>query len=374
MKVKDSEKVWFPTVTPGPEYRLDGDVLMEEANGTHDVPDARADEEPFCEADGTLVDDPDDPNAQLDEEPSCETDGALADDSNGREDVQDQDFVPSGSDDGEGEDEGDEGNRHRVHNPDETLPTPWSKNTLMIGEMEQLGICVDTAARVIVCISCASAVNPTSLTTHIKTVHPPLSTTSTFAEELVTKYELWPNVDRRPGFIIPAIHGLPVLRGFTSCNVCGYACESEQTMKRHLKKFKDCKGFGTERPVQTLLPGSGRLYFAVTIAPEPVEDPSQTPLDPVTYLTKKYAPTPFRDIPIESPRTPMDANHFLTLEKWDVYVRGKTGADIELAVRTRAPELRSEVRICMDRFADLIIKELGPLDPEKKRTMGDYVG
>jgi hypothetical protein len=97
-------------------------------------------------------------------------------------------------------------------------------------------------------------------------------------------------------------------------------------------------------------------------------------LDPLVYLKKKYAPIPFSDIPIKSLKTPRDAHHFLALEKWDVYVEGRTGAEITYAVREREPELRSEVRICVDRFAVDVTQKLSMADHQTKAAMGNYAG
>ena len=140
-----------------------------------------------------------------------------------------------------------------------------------------------------------------------------------------------------------------------------------------MKASQNCKSF-CSRPVQTFRPTTKRCYFGVVSEPECAEDSTKTPLDPLTYLRKKLAPTSFSDIPIGSPKSARDANRFLALEKWDLYVQGRTGAEIMDILREREPEFRKDVRVCVERFAANITLKLTKVDNEVRAAMGNYVG
>lgn len=249
----------------------------------------------------------------------------------------------------------------------------WSEDTVQTEAMARLGICVNTVARVIICMACASAIKPLELPEHLAKTHPPISTSTAYSQELVNTYDLRSDLDSRPGTIITAIYGLELVNGYLTCNNCGYACKSEKAMGRHMKNSKGCNTV-QERPVQTFRPSSKRSYFGVNLEPEPAEEAVGASLDPLTFLKKKFAPIPFSSIPIKSPKTSQDANHFLNLERWDLYVEGKTGAEIRDAVREREPELRNEVRICVERYAIDIVEKLIGVDHELRAAMADYTG
>ena len=255
----------------------------------------------------------------------------------------------------------------------DALKVGWSEDTVQTEAMAQLGLCVNTAARVVVCIACASAIRPCELTGHLAKTHPPMSTTASYSEELAATYNLRPEVDSRPGSIITAVYGLDLVAGYITCDTCGYAAMSGKAMAKHIRESEGCMTF-QPRPVQTFRPSSGRMYFGVNVEPAPADDLEGPSLDPLTHLTEKYAPVAFRHLPIKSAKTPRDANHFLNIEKWDLYVEGKTGAEITDIVREREPGLRAEVRVCVERFADQVVEKLAKVDHEPRAAMGDYVG
>ena len=258
----------------------------------------------------------------------------------------------------------------------EDMDTPkavWSEETIQTEAMARLGICVNTTARVIVCIACASVVKPCELPRHLAKSHSPMSTTTAFSEELVKAHDLRADADSRPGSIIQAIYGLDLVDGFITCDTCGYACKSDTAKATHTRQSKTCKGF-RERLVQTFRPSSKRMYFGVNLVPESADEPGATPLNIVAYLNKKFSPVPFSNLEIKSPKSPRDANHFLSIEKWDLYLEGKTGAQITQLLREREPEFRAIVRTCMDRFADNVVVKLVKADHEVRAAMGDYVG
>ena len=249
----------------------------------------------------------------------------------------------------------------------------WSEDTVQTETMAQLGICINTVARVIVCIQCAAVVKPLELPGHLAKSHPPILTSAEFSQELANTYDLRGNVETRPGFIITAIYGLPLIGGYLTCDTCGYACKSEKTMWRHTRQHEGCKTSRT-RPVQTFRPSSKRHHFGVSLEPQHAEESTSAALDPLTYLKSKFAPTPFSDVPIKSPESARDANHFLNLEKWDLYVQGSTGAEIMEVAREREPQLRDEVRTCVERFAADVTMKLGKVDHEVRAAMADYLG
>ena len=249
----------------------------------------------------------------------------------------------------------------------------WSADTIQTEAMARLGICVNTTARIVVCLACASAVKPLELPGHLAKTHPPIVASQEFALDLAKTYDLRSELDSRPETIISAIYGLEVIGGYLACDNCGYACKTQKEMGRHMKKLEGCVSWRA-RPVQAFRPSSKRHHFGVSLEQERTEDLAEESLDPVTYLKKKFAPTPYSDIPIESPASARDANHFLGIEKWDKYVRDHTGQEITSVVRERAPELRETVRTCVDRFALDVATKLSKVDHEVRAAMADYTG
>ena len=345
----------YPTPLPEPSIPgiLDEDAFMDEENVIDE--DALMDEDTFVDEDALMEDT--DPTLH----------DALAD-----EDIED-DFLTIDDDEDNAYDNNsnsDSGSQL----PDGRRPkAAWSEETVQTEAMARLGICVNTAARIVVCLACGSAIEPVKLHEHLVRIHPPISTTAAFAQELADAYNLRQDVESRPGTIIRAIYGLELVAGYLACDKCGYACKSKKAMARHILRSADCNTC-QERLVQTFRPSSKRLYFGVSLEPELAEESVEPSLDPVSYLKNKFAPIPFSNIPIKSAKNPRDANHFLNLEKWDLYVEGKTGAEIVQAVREREPELRAEVRICVERFAAKVVTALFAVGHEPRAAMGDYVG
>ena len=322
--------------------------------------------EDLMDADETLVDIEcaNNPDKSVEEESSSTADDDYIDDDD-NEDNEDNEDNDDNEDDEDDEDD-------HGHHPIADKPG-WTEDTIQTEAMARLGICINTAAKVIVCLACASAIKPLELPQHLARSHPPISASSTFSQELINTYGLHPDVDSRPGTIITAIYGLELVSGYLTCDNCGYASKTKKAMGRHTKEFEGCSTF-RERPVQTFRPTSKRMYFGVNVEPEPPEEVIDSSLDPLTYLKNKFSPVPFSNIPIKSPKTARDANHFLNLEKWDLYVQGKTGAEITHAVREREPDLRQEVRICVERYVEASVNKLNGVDSELRAAMGDYHG
>jgi len=283
-------------------------------------------------------------------------------------------FNASDDEDYEDGDEGDsdyepqsagEGDRSKIPRAE------WSEEMEQTEGMMKLGLCVNTALKVVICLGCRSVIKPSDLYHHVVKTHM-MPTTIPFCQELQATYDLQQDpYNARPGTIVKAIFGLDLFEGYITCDTCGYACGSKKAMQRHLKKSDECQTF-RKRYVQSFRSSSRRMYFGVRL--ESAEAPFGANLDPLAYLKKKFAPIPFSHIPIKSQGTGPDANHFLKIEKWDLYVEGKTGADIVFAVREREPELRSEVRICVERVAASVFQNLEAVDNEPRAAMGDYIG
>ena len=275
-----------------------------------------------------------------------------------------------GSDDDEDSEDGEMDNQPPDSDDNEEVPTvPWSDDTLQVGGMIGVGICVNTAAKVIVCIECQLVVKPSNLRGHLR-LHPLLRPSATLSQEL-EGYGLHENpLGSRPGTVITAIYGLKLTGGFFSCDNCGHACKSEKRIKVHAKKSAGCNSY-RQQYVQTFQPRSNRMYFGVKL--QDVHEEFEDPLDPAIYLRNKFAPVPFTHIPIQY-LEPRDTSNFLSLEKWGQYVEGRTGEQIKAAVRERDSELEAEVRTCVDRFADDAIQKLFGQDNEARGAMGDYLG
>ena len=189
----------------------------------------------------------------------------------------------------------------------------WSEEMDQTEEMMKVGLCVHVNIRIAICIECRSVIKPSDLHHHIVKTHS-MSATISFCEELQAKYHLQLDpYNVRPGSIINAIYGLDLVKGYTTCDSCGYACGTDKAMKRHIKASDTCKTY-RKRYVQTFQPSSNRMYFGVET--EPREDPAITALDPVVYLRKKFSPLAFCDIPIRSPKATSCGCHFFTLNAW----------------------------------------------------------
>ena len=311
---------------------------MEEGQDVYDyelsLDDTPMAEDRSCEADETLVEEPEDDSPSIDG------------------------------------DDGDE-DYHDDQDGNDKQNAPWSEETVQTEEMSRLGICVNTAARVVVCIACASVIKPLGLSLHFSKFHPSMSLPTAFCREVTDAYDLCKDpLQSRPGRIINAIYGLKLVDGYISCNTCGYACKTEHRIKIHIGKSRDCDSY-QPRYAQAFRSKSTRMFFGVSLLHTP--DVIQDLLDPVAYLRAKYAPLPFNQVPITCP-TPRDANHFLNLENWHKQLEGKTGVEIHQVVREREPELRREVREVMERYARDAIKSLEKLDHEAKGALGDYLG
>jgi len=248
----------------------------------------------------------------------------------------------------------------------------WTEEMVQTAEMAKLGICINTVAKVIVCLACSSVLRPSEFSQHLSSIHKPISSTPSFFEQLVETYGLRENLSSRPGAIITAIYGLNMFPGFLTCDDCGYACRTVNRITTHLSKSRGCETFSEKRLVQTFQPTSDRMYFGVE--PHPVADELNDPFDPFPHLKIKHAPPSFADIPITSPKSARDANNFLRSEPWLALVDGKKGRDIYDLVRERDPDLRQEVRICVERYAMTAGKALEDAGHEAGAAMADYVG
>jgi len=259
----------------------------------------------------------------------------------------------------------------RTEGQTEIAKAVWTEEMVQTEEMAGLGICVNSTARVIVCLACSSAIKPSEIRQHLRKHQLLSSTTDTFFQDLIKTYDLIEDpVRARPGRIITAIYGLELFTGFFSCDTCGHAYKLEKKAKQHVSRTPSCDSY-SRRYTQILRPSAKQGYFGVDLSSttEPIEDP----LDPLIYLEKKFAPPLFQQIPITCP-SPRDANHFLNLEHWNKHVEGRTGADLINVTREREPELRAEVRVAVERYARDAVKCLERVDNEFKKVIGDYLG
>jgi len=246
----------------------------------------------------------------------------------------------------------------------------WTSETIQTPEMEKVGIVVNTTAQVAICLSCKSVVKPKALHKHINYDHHPLAVTREFCSKLVQEYQLIGEPQRPQSIGLP-IFGLPIFLGYISCNTCGAAFQAKPSMVRHARENPSCsKGSSQKKPVQAYFPRSNRMYFAV-VPPPTTTTPN---LDPVTLIKKFYSPLPFESIPINPANNFRDANNFLRIEKWEEYVQGMTGEEIQEIIREREPELRESVRLIVKSYARDMIEKLDTTDHPVKVAIGDYNG
>lgn len=246
---------------------------------------------------------------------------------------------------------------------------PLTEDTVQTEEMQKAGIIVNTAMRIVICLGCRSVIQPASIYSHISRSHS-LPMTRRLCEKLTSTYKLHKN-PLRPGKIVNAIYGLDIFPDYMSCDNCGAAFQKDGSMTRHRRESSDChSATHARRYAQSYASNSGRMFFGVTLPPDPRPD---THADPIALLKKSYSPTPFHAIPIKVIGF-RDANHFLSIEKWLEYVEGMTGEQIWHIVRENEPDLREFVKGVVDSYAKEAVKSLGSADNSVKVAIGDYNG
>jgi orsellinic acid/F9775 biosynthesis protein OrsD len=149
--------------------------------------------------------------------------------------------------------------------------------------LAELGLLVNTQAKIIICSACGYAVGADHLATHMRTRHTLVRLPSGFGHQLVEKYgvkrlpERPPVHDGEPGM---AIRGLPTYAGFR-CAMCAYFCKKKASMLAHVRRDhggqggrrrEDTEGEGGPSPpppsmtpcrVQTIFSGLFTRYFGV---------------------------------------------------------------------------------------------------------------
>ena len=244
-----------------------------------------------------------------------------------------------------------------------------TEETIQTEAMKKVGIVVNTATHVVICLGCRVAIRPTSLSSHIARVHS-LPVDHSFCESLVEKYKLHKEPGR-PGKVVQAIYGLDVFPDYLSCDNCGAAFLTRVSITRHHKEAPDCQYAGhMKRFAQSYNPGSGRMFFGVTV-PEP--SPIDLGPDPVSLIKNSFSPTSFQALPIQAIGF-RDSNHFLAVENWADHVDGLTGEEIQHIVREREPELRERVRGIVLGYANDAVQALGNEQHAVKVAIGDYNG
>jgi hypothetical protein len=349
----------YPTPAPEPQANLnqlpDEDLQEGEDTYDYDLPSSTTpmDEDYFDNAEETLVD-------------------ALVDVSATHDPNEAEDDTPTidGDDDDDYNDDRDNNRDSHSPGPDKTKAR-WSEDTVQTISMSRFGICINTAAKVVVCIACATVVKPLELPAHFSKTHSPMTIDNTFCQELVTTYDLIKDPLRsRPGRIITAIYGLDLVDDYLSCDNCGYASRTEIRMKSHISTSQQCNSY-RPRYVQSFRSNADQMFFGVQL--QRTLDATKDSLDPVAFLKSKYAPAPFNQVPIKNP-APCDTSNFLNHEHWHKHVEGRTPAEIQRAAREWEPKLRQEVRVVVERYASDAVKKLEKLDNEAKGAIGDYLG
>jgi hypothetical protein len=305
-------------------------------------------------------------------------DAMEADDDDDKQDGDDEqngveDYIDDSSDD----DDDDDGDGPNVPTNDGSTQVPvveWSADMVQTDAMASVGIAVNTRARVIICLACRQAIQPNRLYDHIRR-HAPMRLPLHACDTILGAYDLIQNPAKaRPTTKIAAVYGLDLVSGYLACGSCGYACRSDPALQRHRVRRTRCtrSSFGLSY-AQTFTPSSGRMYFAVDVTASASMEVDEG-FDPVTHLKQKYAPVPFQQLAITSPQNPRDSNHFLQLEKWGQFVNGKTGEEIREVVRERKPDLRSEVRLCVNTYAKNLSDPLTSEGHGAQVAIGDYTG
>lgn len=260
---------------------------------------------------------------------------------------------------------------HQPEPEDGTFFLQWTPETVQTAEMKRVGLVVNTAARVVICLGCQSAIKPPTLYRHINHTHYPLTATRKFCSDLVEKHNLIQD-PQRPFGVITAIFGLPLSSKHLSCDNCGAAFQTKPSILRHIREVPGCSSAGYQtRPTQSLFPQSNRQFFGVDILSD---SPACDPNNQVALIKKFYSPTPFHALPITAAHSFRDANHFLRVEHWEEHVEGMTGEVIHKVVREREPQLRETVLTVVEMYARNMVKELTGTDHAIKVAIGDYNG
>ena len=244
-----------------------------------------------------------------------------------------------------------------------------TEETIQTEAMKKVGIVVNTANHIVICLGCRAAIRPANLYSHIARVHS-LAVDHSFCEGLIERYKLHKE-PVRPGNIVEAIYGLDTFSDYFSCNNCGAAFQTRASVMRHHKEVSDCQSAGhTKRFAQSYNSGSGRMFFGVTLPEPPATDLGP---DPVSLIKSSFSPTPFQAVPIQAIGF-RDANHFLAVENWADHVDGMTGEDVYHIVREREPGLRERVRGIVLSYANDAVDALGNKQHSIKVAIGDYNG
>lgn len=257
----------------------------------------------------------------------------------------------------------DESSGNSAATPQDRLLTP---DMVQTDKMKDAGVIVNTALRAVTCLGCRCLLRPLTIASHVSKEHP-LPGTREFCEDLVKKYALHEG-PMRPGKIVGAIYGLENFPGFWSCDSCYAAFQTLPSALRHHRESSECHSASHSKPpAQSYVAKSNRLYFGTTVP----QSPSDTGLDPISFIKSSYSPTSLAALPIK-PISFRDSGHLPAIEKWLEYVDGMTGEAIWQISREREPELRDFVRDVIKDYADDALKSLSSADNSFKAPWVGY--
>jgi len=147
--------------------------------------------------------------------------------------------------------------------------------------LAELGLLVNTQAKIIICRACKYAVGADHLAAHMRKNHKLVRLPEDFGHQIVEKYGVKKLPERPPvhdGEPREAIGGLPIYPGFR-CMMCPYFCREKASMLQHIRlrhkdqtgrRCEDTSGGGESPPssmtachVQTIFTGFFKRFFGV---------------------------------------------------------------------------------------------------------------
>jgi len=260
-----------------------------------------------------------------------------------------------------------------------TVKLKFGSETLHDDDMQLLGIVVNTDHKLVICVTCHSAITPSKLYDHVrlpdhhkrddfKKDQRLAFATREFFDKLVSHHCLGDPRSKRPNTIVPAIPGLAVRKKMFVCKNCSYAVKTRK--RAHIHRGGHCPGSKILKgPAQTFLLSSNRDYFGVKLP----RYTNPNPLDPALLFHKQFASNPYADIPVDAAAHPREMNVFLaTATDWLIEVDGMTGRQITDLARHARPDLRKGVKGTVSRYVLKAVSELRGTEGPMRLAIGDY--
>lgn len=242
---------------------------------------------------------------------------------------------------------------------DEPTPNPtipWDEHTIQDEQMVQLGIAVNTELRILTCIKCKQAIDPSAIRKHIRRDLPHVAVTDEYCEGIRQKYSLIPRDELTPPTgLRPAVPNLELRSNYFYCSVCFHAVKLRTSLAN--KNVHSCPVYEARRGyAQAYFPSHNQGgFFAVTVPEQP---PPNEAFDLVGAFKSKYPEPLPQDQPIAIPEDARNTHSFLTDAGWANIVNGLTGRQVWEAARGADRGTKGLISPSIGKYVDDINAEL----------------